>query len=541
MIVKPPAQPRLLNEGPAAIQALNPRSLRMLAGMESLLPVASSATTKPSPRALHDVSNLISPRSTAKKPAAAAPLTGVVEVEPPLVARFVPKAPPGRMTQEEAAPKPVASARTSMTPSSALQLYSQALSAYERQEILNYPDVYYVGETARKLQCSPTASSATANNNFGYDDDKGDYRTVLDDHIAYRYQMLNELGRGSFGQVSRALDHKTKQMVAIKIIKNKKKFFDQAQIEVNLLKHLRDNDSQDKHNIVRMIDSFVFRQHMIVVFDLHNMNLYELCKANRFAPMTFSMIRHFAKQMLDTLQYLSDQNVVHCDLKPENILLKNGSKSTIKVIDFGSSCFESQRLYTYIQSRFYRAPEVMLGIPYTRGIDMWSFGCILAELANGFPIFPGESEQEQMCCVMEFLGVPPKSLVDRGSRKKLFFDAATGAPKCPANSKGRVRRPASKELGAFLRASNANAMDPEGASFVDFVRQCLQWDPEKRWNPAQAMLHPWMGGSSSGAATRASEQPTASTARATLSDGGAVGPPSPRIVLPKIPTTGRRR
>jgi dual specificity tyrosine-phosphorylation-regulated kinase 2/3/4 len=74
---------------------------------------------------------------------------------------------------------------------------------------------------------------------------------------------------------------------------------------------------------------------------------------------------------------------VHCDLKPENILLKGPTKSTIKLIDFGSSCFENERLYTYIQSRFYRSPEVILGMPYGMPIDMWSFGCILAELYSG--------------------------------------------------------------------------------------------------------------------------------------------------------------
>lgn len=92
---------------------------------------------------------------------------------------------------------------------------------------------------------------------------------------------------------------------------------------------------------------------------------------------------------------------MHCDLKPENILLKHENKSGIKVIDFGSSCFVGQRIYTYIQSRFYRAPEVILGIPYTSAIDMWSFGCIISELYAGFPLFPGESEQEQLAYIME--------------------------------------------------------------------------------------------------------------------------------------------
>ncbi len=83
---------------------------------------------------------------------------------------------------------------------------------------------------------------------------------------------------------------------------------------------------------------------------------------------------------------------MHCDLKPENILLKNIKKSGLKIIDFGSSCFEFERMYTYIQSRFYRSPEVILGLAYGMPIDMWSFGCILAELYVGFPLFPGENE-----------------------------------------------------------------------------------------------------------------------------------------------------
>jgi dual specificity tyrosine-phosphorylation-regulated kinase 2/3/4 len=91
---------------------------------------------------------------------------------------------------------------------------------------------------------------------------------------------------------------------------------------------------------------------------------------------------------------MRDENIIHCDMKPENILLKSKDKSGIKVIDFGSSCFSDQRIYTYIQSRFYRAPEIMLGIPFTTAIDMWSVGCILIELYIGVPIFPGESEFE---------------------------------------------------------------------------------------------------------------------------------------------------
>ena len=125
----------------------------------------------------------------------------------------------------------------------------------------------------------------------------------------------------------------------------------------------------------------------------------------------------------------------------QNVLLKHPSKSFIKVIDFGSSCMENEKVYTYIQSRFYRSPEVILGklsflcdsllssitnmtplgLAYNTAIDMWSLGCILAELFTGYPLFPGENEQEQLACIMEIQGVPNKYLIEKSTRKKLFF------------------------------------------------------------------------------------------------------------------------
>jgi serine/threonine protein kinase len=96
-------------------------------------------------------------------------------------------------------------------------------------------------------------------------------------------------------------------------------------------------------------------------------------------------------------------------------------QSSIKVIDFGSSCYEHQRVYTYIQSRFYRSPEVILGLPYSMAIDMWSLGCILAELYTGYPLFPGENEVEQLSCIIEIFNLPDSSLLADAQRRKLFF------------------------------------------------------------------------------------------------------------------------
>lgn len=93
--------------------------------------------------------------------------------------------------------------------------------------------------------------------------------------------------------------------------------------------------------------------------------------------------------VLAAARFLRQHSLIHCDLKPENILLMQPQRSAIKVIDFGSSCFINERMYTYVQSRFYRSPEVILGLTYGCEIDMWSFGCILAELYMGYPLFPG--------------------------------------------------------------------------------------------------------------------------------------------------------
>lgn len=127
-----------------------------------------------------------------------------------------------------------------ISPHQALQ--SANLNIYERGEIIDYKDVYFCGtQTAAKHVGNLQSDTA----NFGYDDDRGDYAIVLGDHIAYRYEIVDILGKGSFGQVVRCVDHKTGGLVAIKIIRNKKRFHQQGLIEVNILQKLREWVSLD--------------------------------------------------------------------------------------------------------------------------------------------------------------------------------------------------------------------------------------------------------------------------------------------------------
>lgn len=365
--------------------------------------------------------------------------------------------------------------RLPLTPAEALKYYGNRLTEYERIEVEEYPEIWYLGLDACKIHADPQ--------NGGFDDDNGSYNKVLHDHISYRYEILEVIGKGSFGQVIRALDHKTNQHIAIKIIRNKKRFHHQALIEVNILDHLRNKDKDGTHNVIHMLESFCFRNHLCISFELMSLNLYELIKKNNYQGFSLSLIRRFAHSLVQCLKLLHREGIIHCDLKPENVLLKQRGSSSIKVIDFGSSCYSRESIYTYIQSRFYRSPEVILGLRYGTAIDMWSLGCILAELYTGYPLFPGENEVEQLACIMEVLGAPPEDVIMNASRRRLFFDSK-GNPRCITNSKGRKRKPGSKDLATAIRCNDT--------LFVDFISKCLEWDAKKRLTPDDALHHEWL-------------------------------------------------
>ena len=237
--------------------------------------------------------------------------------------------------------------------------------------------------------------------------------------------------------------------------------------------------------MIKFSQSFYFRGHLCISTELLGINLYEFIKLHDFRGFSLKLIRRFSKQLLNSLILLKGHKVIHCDLKPENILLAHPAHSEIKVIDFGSSCLENEKVYTYIQSRFYRSPEVILGMTYGMPIDIWSLGCILAELLTGYPIFPGENEQEQLACIMEVFGPPEKHLIEKSTRKKLFFDSL-GKPRLTVSSKGKRRRPSSKTLQQALKCDDE--------AFLDFITKCLRWDPDRRLKPDEAITHEFITG-----------------------------------------------
>ena len=150
-------------------------------------------------------------------------------------------------------------------------------------------------------------------------------------------------------------------------------------------------------------------------------------------------------------------------------------------MDFGSGCKTSEQVYTYVQSRFYRAPEVVLRVPYSTKVDMWSLGCIIAELFTGQPLFPGESEQELLEYMMELNGIPSREFIDQSRKKDYYFDTDYCPYLIEDPTHGILRIPNARTLEEAVPCSDFY--------LLDFLRQCLKMDPAERISAADALQH----------------------------------------------------
>lgn len=352
-----------------------------------------------------------------------------------------------------------------MNPAQVLKTYKQHLNIYEVKELFEYNQIYYLG----KICCSKNNSSHI------YDNEYGEYTFVIGDHIAFRYEIIDCLGKGSFGQVVKCFDHKEKELVAIKIIKNNRMFLKQATVELKILKKIAKYGSDDKYHLLQFKDHFFFREHLCISCELLSYNLYDYLQLINFQGLPVKVIQSISLQILSGLLFLHKNNIVHCDLKPENVLLISAKKSAVKIIDFGSSCFSDQPVFTYIQSRFYRAPEVLLGAGYNEKIDIWSLGCILIELFLGYPLFAGRTEEEQLSCIINILGKPPNELLRNAKRNKEKVEALKSNE---LNDKCLV----------LIREKDSLFYD---FLLSIFYLESFEWNPEDRMSTEDALKHPW--------------------------------------------------
>lgn len=358
-----------------------------------------------------------------------------------------------------------------LLPNVVLKDYASLLTERERFEIERYHDIYYIRKEP------PTPSSHTL-----YDPDF--FPFIKDDHIKYQYQQLDELGRGAFGCVIKCYDHKHKRTVAVKLVRDKPKMHQQIQLEREVLEaFMARSDVSCQNHIIKIYEIFVYRSFVVFVFEVLSNNLYEGLKADKFKGLDIPKVKIVTGQMGGSIKFLHSLGFIHCDVKPENMLWTSPRHLSIKLIDFGCCCYANHTLFTYIQSRFYRAPEVILGLDYGQSIDIWSIGCVIYELITGRPLFAGEDENEQMSLYISVLGPPPESLLKKATRKEHFFDE-NGKPINKPNSKGRIHLPLSRSLKALLKTDDDQ--------LIDLILGCLKWVPEERLTAEQIVQHPWL-------------------------------------------------
>ncbi|KAK9063362.1 hypothetical protein SSX86_017232 [Deinandra increscens subsp. villosa] len=325
----------------------------------------------------------------------------------------------------------------------------------------------------------------------GFEENK-DLPIVLNGMIGSRYCVTEYLGSAAFSKVVQAHDLQTGIDVCLKIIKNDKDFFDQSLDEIKLLKFVNKYDPADEHHILRLYDYFYFQEHLIIVCELLCSNLYEYQKYNkecgREPYFTLNRLQVITRQCLEALEYLHELGIIHCDLKPENILIKSYSRCEIKVIDLGSSCFQNDNLSLYVQSRSYRAPEVIIGLPYDQKIDLWSLGCILAELYSGDVLFPNDELVILLARVIGMLGPIDIEMLENGQETDKYFTKDFDLYRINEET---------EQLEYIIpqKTSLEEQLQVSDALFLDFVRNLLEINPQNRPTASEALQHPWLSSS----------------------------------------------
>uniref|UniRef100_A0A3P8SGB7 non-specific serine/threonine protein kinase n=1 Tax=Amphiprion percula TaxID=161767 RepID=A0A3P8SGB7_AMPPE len=368
-----------------------------------------------------------------------------------------------------------------------------------------------------EIRCSDeaTAAGATVTRTGSVD---GDYQLVQHEvlcSLKNSYEVLEFLGRGTFGQVVKCWKRGTNEVVAVKILKNHPSYARQGQIEVEILARLS-SENAEEHNVVRALECFQHRSHTCLVFEMLEQNLYDFLKQNKFSPLPLKIIRPILLQVATALKKLKSLGLIHADLKPENIMLVDPSRQPyrVKVIDFGSASHVSKAVCsTYLQSRYYRAPEIILGLPFCEAIDMWSLGCVIAELFLGWPLYPGALEYDQIRYISQTQGLPAEQLLNKGTKTSRFFSKESDSPYASWRLKtteeheketGLKSKEARKYIFSCLDDiahvnlmltpdnSDMQAEKADRREFVSLLKSMLLIDAENRTIPSSVLNHPFL-------------------------------------------------
>ncbi|KAK1443357.1 mitogen-activated protein kinase [Babesia gibsoni] len=298
----------------------------------------------------------------------------------------------------------------------------------------------------------------------------------IDDHILNKYHVLQKLGKGAYGIVWKVVDKETQETLALKKIFDAFRNATDAQRtyrEIMFLNYLR-----KAHNIVELKEVFPAKndRDLYITFEYIDTDLHAVIRINILEEIHKKYITY---QIIKAIHFIHSGDLLHRDLKPSNILLN--AKCNVKLADFGlarSLATDSNKegspvLTDYVATRWYRAPEILVGsTKYTKSVDMWAVGCILAELLIGKPLFPGSSTINQLSKVVAFTSMPSDEDME-----------SLGSP-FTSMMMSSLAKVVHKPIKEYL----PNAPDDA----VDLVRRLLQFNPNKRITTLQALNHPYI-------------------------------------------------
>ena len=267
--------------------------------------------------------------------------------------------------------------------------------------------------------------NATLKDNW--DDKDGYYCSYVGEIFGYKYRVVKENGKGVFSTVLCCVDTELNETVAIKVLRSIEKMTKDAKNELSLLEEIKSKDPQNTKHCIPVYKSFMYRNHLCIVFPYMALNLRDtLRKYGAGTGLSLMAVQSFGRQLFLALLHIKKLGIVHADIKPDNIMLKDQNSSLIQLTDFGNSFHEndSNNLPTpYLVSRFYRAPEIILGLNYGQSIkwwsfvdcriDVWSAGCTLCELFTGSVTFPGVSNNDMLRVIQNLKGPMPHRMIKK--------------------------------------------------------------------------------------------------------------------------------
>ncbi|ODN99461.1 CMGC/CLK protein kinase [Cryptococcus wingfieldii CBS 7118] len=358
-----------------------------------------------------------------------------------------------------------------------------------------------------KSYAKAPVQQAPASGQPTWDDREGHYIIKPDDVIGGKYKIVRLLGQGTFGKVVEARHIQTRRKVAIKVIRAVQKYREASKIEIRVLEMLKKHDPRNDNKCIHLDEYFDFRNHPCLVSELYGMSVFDFLKNNGFQPFPDKHIQDFARSLLRSVSYLHSLKLVHTDLKPENILLCSNesrlqgararganSKSIlrnteIRLIDFGSATFESEYHSSVVSTRHYRAPEIILGLPWSYPCDMFSIGCILVEFYTGNALFQTHDNLEHLAMMEIVMGKFSPRMIEKGKSKKpeYFKGNKIDFPNSTVSKASRKYVKAMHSLKQVIDPTNRHQQ-----LFLDLCTRLLEHDPDIRIKVQDALRHPYL-------------------------------------------------